>query len=288
MNISNSSIHELWYKFKYVLSLTLIISMISNLTAAASMGIYDTDIQWDTDNSQLVLSEDEDDDLLPWAYYDYGDNDLATDSDSGLATGSDSGPATSSDVVLREKPGVVSGYIWADTDEDGAKDTDESPLAGIAVFLYDGDDKTKVLDETQTGTDGVYRFHDLTSGEYYVAVGMQVVDEIEYLLPMAAVQTGTDNKFDVDWDNDPVLSYTKIIRMHSDYGVGGVNAGMRVGQQVVPAAGIYLVQKDTVPSSGAETVGLYDTLQAAMDACDAAGFAYTITLNSPTDLLGQP
>ena len=285
MNISNSKLHELWYKFKYVLSLTLVVSMVFNLTVMASVRMYYTDIQRNVDISQLVLSEDEDDDLLPWSYYDYGDGNLATDSDSGLATDSDSGLATPPNAVLREEPGTISGYVWADVNEDGIKDTEESTVADIRVFLFAGADKTQVIEETQTGTSGIYRFRNLIPGEYYVAVGTQTVGTAEYLIPMAAMQMGTDNQFDVDWDNEPVLSYTKLIRIHNDYGVGGVNAGMRVGLPAVPAAGIYNVQRDTRPSSAAEPVGTFDTLQAAVDACDSAGYDYTITLTAQTDSL---
>src|SRR5699024_4786318 len=68
---------------------------------------------------------------------------------------------------------VIVYYVWIDTNRDGIKDDNESPLNDVTVVLYDGDGNE--LERTTTDEAGRYIFDNLPAGEYQV--GFELTDE---------------------------------------------------------------------------------------------------------------
>ncbi len=64
------------------------------------------------------------------------------------------------------KPASISGYVYADTDNDGVYDTGESPIGGVTLTLYGANGNA--LDTTTTNSSGYYSFDELTPGTYKV------------------------------------------------------------------------------------------------------------------------
>ncbi|MEM7531761.1 MAG: SdrD B-like domain-containing protein [Chloroflexota bacterium] len=61
----------------------------------------------------------------------------------------------------------LGNYVWDDADGDGVQDDTEQPLVGVTVNLYNAAGDT-LLQTTQTGPDGFYRFDGLTASTTYV------------------------------------------------------------------------------------------------------------------------
>lgn len=142
----------------------------------------------------------------------------------------------------------ISGQVWSDANESGTKDAGESGISGARVLLFESSDKTQSIDEVATDSGGYYRFDGLVTGSYYVAVEAQAINGKEYLIPIAAMQPGADNKFDADWSNDPARSFSGIIQIADGEVVVGIDAAMRSDVQITPLSdGDYRVSKDNGP-----------------------------------------
>lgn len=170
------------------------------------------------------------------------------------------------------KGGAISGRVWLDENNDGLRNSEEIAAAGLVVSLYRADDLSVPVASETTDADGAYSFQGLEAGTYKVGIAAQTVNDIEYLLPMRALQAGADNKFDVNWDASPVMATSENIGIgEGTEPVAGIDAGMRGMIQVVPLA----LTNGYVVSGGA--TGKYNTAADAVAACPT-GVACTITL----------
>lgn len=88
------------------------------------------------------------------------------------------------DPVISPARGTISGLYWEDTNRDGIRQTSETKrLSGQKVYLYnqDGDQ----VGMTTTGTDGTYRFDNLTIGSNKYTVQFSRVDRRDFTKPDA-------------------------------------------------------------------------------------------------------
>lgn len=86
--------------------------------------------------------------------------------------------------VISPARGTISGLYWEDTNRDGIRQTSETKrLSGQKVYLYnkDGDQ----VGMTTTGTDGTYRFDNLTIGSNKYTVQFSRVDRRDFTKPDA-------------------------------------------------------------------------------------------------------
>ena len=65
-------------------------------------------------------------------------------------------------------PITVNGTTWHDLDADGIEEENEPGLAGVVVTLYDRDGD--VVQNTTSGSDGVWAFDDMPPGTYHVKI----------------------------------------------------------------------------------------------------------------------
>lgn len=97
--------------------------------------------------------------------------------------------------VISPARGTISGLYWEDTNRDGIRQTSEMKrLSGQKVYLYnqDGDQ----VGMTTTGTDGTYRFDNLTIGSNKYTVQFSRVDRRDFTKPDANDSTpATDGSF---------------------------------------------------------------------------------------------
>lgn len=70
--------------------------------------------------------------------------------------------------------GSVFGYVWNDADGDGVWDSDEEPIAGVTMQLCDASNTTCIT--VDTDSDGLYRFDNVSPGDYYVKVYEESTD----------------------------------------------------------------------------------------------------------------
>ncbi|MBU5361853.1 hypothetical protein KQI58_12295 [Enterococcus raffinosus] len=179
---------------------------------------------------------------------------------------------------IPEKTGSIAGTVWLDENEDGKQDRNERKLPAVKLHLVAADDRKQVISEVSTDRAGNYEFTELKSGNYYVAIGTQILDGIEYLAPIASQQTGAENKFDSD--NEERLSYTEEIKIGENEVVADVDAGMRVQAQNDPEPAAGAKYKIFI---GTDTTGqpeeMTSTLKEAVDYCNSsAETSFTILL----------
>ena len=74
---------------------------------------------------------------------------------------------TSSVEETKKVYGSISGLIWVDSNEDGARDDDEKKIGSIKVFLYNTNNE--MVKSTISSSTGTYRFSNVEGGKYYVA-----------------------------------------------------------------------------------------------------------------------
>ncbi len=63
-------------------------------------------------------------------------------------------------------PASLSGYVYADSNDNGVKDAGEPPIAGVTVTLTGTDDNGSVSQTTTTDVNGLYSFTSLLPGTY--------------------------------------------------------------------------------------------------------------------------
>ena len=60
----------------------------------------------------------------------------------------------------------ISGSVWLDANENGAKDNDEKKLSNIKVYLYNSNNE--MVKSTLTSSSGTYKYSNVTAGKYYL------------------------------------------------------------------------------------------------------------------------
>lgn len=119
--------------------------------------------------------------------------------------------------------GSISGKIWLDENSNGIYESEENPVCGYTVSLYEASDKEQVIATAATKEDGKYLFPELTLGDYVVGIPQaQTVEEVEYLAPVMGVKQ--ENKFIRD-DSASVL-YTETINVVQEEESTDYNAGV--------------------------------------------------------------
>lgn len=177
--------------------------------------------------------------------------------------------------------GSINGLLWFDKNENGIKEANESIISGVTLYLYSTDDKSNAITQTASDTNGNYVFDNLNEGSYYVAIRAQVINGTNYLIPIASIQTGTDNKFDVDYSIELIASYSNSISINEN-DVININAGMRKQQTIVPLSGSYIVTNDTTSATSNHT-----SLKEAVETCTNSSYKYTITVNASDTSIGD-
>ncbi len=181
----------------------------------------------------------------------------------------DTEPESEPDPEPVSADGFVSGVIWLDQNEDGIMDQDEPVISSFPVSLYQDD---QLIATTETDADGSYLFEQLEAGEYVVRIQAEIIDDIEYLLPLCGISG--DNQFRMtELEDGTVAALSEPVSLNEDTQVTDIHAGMREPAGIMPvSAGNY--QVETV--DGASLGGTTD-LQDAVDKCVAAGEACIIT-----------
>jgi hypothetical protein len=77
-------------------------------------------------------------------------------------------PVTVSLSVEADSTGSIGGVVFFDVDNDGVKDSTESPLAGVTITLAGTAGGASVNQSARTQADGSYRFEDLPAGTYTI------------------------------------------------------------------------------------------------------------------------
>ncbi|MFR3684906.1 MAG: SdrD B-like domain-containing protein [Enterococcus sp.] len=169
--------------------------------------------------------------------------------------------------------GAITGRVWSDDNENGLQEAEEKSLSGVEMFLVEANDKTRIVSKTFTNDSGNYEFTELAAGEYFVAVGAQTLNDIEYLVPIASLQPGSDNKFDTEGETHE-LSYTKRIKVEKEI-IADINAGMRVKPQIQ----LMSSEKYEIYNASNTLLNTQTTLKDAVDFCNTTvGTTFTIVL----------
>ncbi len=134
--------------------------------------------------------------------------------------------ATGDSIILNNN---VSGILWLDENNDGIMNSEENGVAGYTIYLFASDDTSVPVRTTETLTDGTYNFENMEPGSYVVGVASEVLDGIEYLLPLTA---SNDNRFTMN--NEGTASYSVPILVEVDSTVSSINAGMRQPLGIMP------------------------------------------------------
>lgn len=94
------------------------------------------------------------------------------------------------------EPASLGGYTWFDSDGDSIQgtDPDETPLAGIQVYLFDANNV--LIAETTTDSDGFYSFNDIPPGQYITE--FQPTEGFVFVL----ANTGGNDDVDSDVNSD--------------------------------------------------------------------------------------
>jgi len=110
-------------------------------------------------------------------------------------------------VAVEEETGTVSGFVWNDTDGNGARDSGESGVSGVAVALLGADGAAAGTATTDAA--GVYQFTGIAAGTYAVSVSLpegytfspggqdSTVDPSTGVMPQFELEPGEEQ---IDWN----------------------------------------------------------------------------------------
>lgn len=191
---------------------------------------------------------------------------------------------TEIDEMETEQFGTINGTVWLDDNQDGIIDLEEPTIPGIEVYLFHVSDKENFIAETITDENGMYEFNTVSNGTYYVGVNNQLIDGVEYLVPIATIQTGNDNKFDIDWESDSNFSYTELITIEEGNVITEVNAAFRLAGEILPldATNAYVV------TEGANPLGTFSDLASAVTACESISVCTITMMDDDLSLSNSP
>lgn len=128
----------------------------------------------------------------------------------------------------------ISGSLWLDVFDDpasgvhsgdGIRQPEEEALSGYAVSLYPADDRQNAVKIATTSGSGEYQFAGIEPGSYVVGISATIIDDVEYLLPIAGVTQ--DNRF-AEFDEEYTTIYSTPIEVTEDTAVTEIDAGMRI------------------------------------------------------------
>ncbi|MEZ4685358.1 MAG: SdrD B-like domain-containing protein [Bacteroidia bacterium] len=114
------------------------------------------------------------------------------------------------------QPASIGDFVWKDSNADGIQDAGEPGLAGVIVYLLDGNGNIIATDTTDAA--GAYGFDNLAPGDY----------SVQFILPNGYVfspdregsNTGSDS------DPDPATGISRPVTLSSGDAVTHVDAGM--------------------------------------------------------------
>ena len=110
-------------------------------------------------------------------------------------------------VALPPQEGIISGYVWADLNQNGVQDDGELPIEGAAVLLFNAFTGQQI-NGAFTDADGEYIFTGLLPGDYFVAF------ETPTGYSTTLQGQGSDNTLDSDYD--PTTGQTISIGINGD------------------------------------------------------------------------
>ena len=116
------------------------------------------------------------------------------------------------------EPAVIGNRVWLDTNADGRQQPGEPGASGITVRLIDGDDT--VVAEAMTGSDGLYGFSGVATGEYRIEVVLPVDGEF------SAQDVGSDDL--IDSDVNPATGRTDAFTYSTGSASRSHDAGLRL------------------------------------------------------------
>ena len=190
-----------------------------------------------------------------------------------------------------QKLGSISGFVWVDDNWDYSYDSEENPLAGYSVYLYNSSDLVNSINEAVTQSDGSYVFNELPVGEYILGLKNETIEEQEYLLPMEYMN---DNSFKLINDEiEPLMAYTETIKLVDGEVVENICAGMHIAILMAPlslsldTSNGYIVTMDSDGEPVEESP--FTNLQDAVNACGMFSVygSFTITATGNDEEMGS-
>ena len=143
------------------------------------------------------------------------------------------------DEIVNDK--MVYGTVWNDANQNGIRETSESPISDVTVRLYTGTPGSGTLQKTAVSkADGSYSFSEVAEGNYYIEITLPS----DYIVSSAGEGQSVDStlrseSFNVKADN-PVeknvgLYRSKTTTSSSSGGSGGSGFGSAVISNGTPA-----------------------------------------------------
>lgn len=120
------------------------------------------------------------------------------------------------------RPAAIAGRVWLDADGDGTRADGEPGIEAVTVRLLDSSEN--LVSALMTEADGLYRFDDVSAGDYFV--------EFVPLAPYRLTLEGQGPDPDRDSDADPATGRTPLVSLSSGSEVTGIDAGLLVSGAV--------------------------------------------------------
>ncbi|MBQ9009572.1 MAG: carboxypeptidase regulatory-like domain-containing protein, partial [Clostridia bacterium] len=154
------------------------------------------------------------------------------------------------------KPGSVTGYAWYDSDNDGRRQTDSTPMANVPVTLQvlSGSDSGSVR-ETTTDENGRYRFDAVMPGTFILSA--TVPEEMAFTRNRSG-----QKRVSIISQTDDFMGESDVLTMEAglnlqDVDIGAVGIGQIEGQAWTDAVYDGIMNSGDVPLAGV-TVTLLD------------------------------
>ena len=188
----------------------------------------------------------------------------------------------------------ISGTVWVDSDENGAKDYSEEPLQNILVRLLNTKTNT-VMAETKTNSNGFYSFDFIEQGNYIVVFGYDTSKYVITTYEKEGVDSKNSSKairqrMTID-GNELTVGATEIIKIGSE-NIPNVNMGLQNAKNIDFTLDKYVSKIITQNSKGTITQEYNNTTLAKVeiDAKQVSGttaiIEYTIKITNNGDVDG--